>query len=94
MDCMDEWAESDLAWELADISCQLISDSDRAQFYVALGAGYNYNAIDTLLKALHSSDLAVTSALAARLADWLSVYAHHNDAPELRAMIEALRPVS
>lgn len=36
----------------------------------------------------------LTDALAARLDDWLSSYAHDSDTPRLQALIDSLRSVS
>ena len=91
---MDDAAEADLAWDLADLACTLIPEADRVQLYITIGAGYNYSAINTLLGAVGGSDLTLTDALAARLDDWLSSYAHDSDAPRLKALIDSLRSVS
>lgn len=91
---MDDSAEADLAWDLADLACTLIPEADRVQLYITTGAGYNYSAINTLLGAVGGSDLALTDALAARLDDWLSSYAHDSDTPRLQALIDSLRSVS
>jgi hypothetical protein len=88
---MDDWAETDLAWELAEIACSLIPDRDRVEVYTAIGAGYSYTAIDTLLKTIDREDVAISPALAARLADWLSAYAHHRDAPRLHRIVDSIR---
>ena len=47
---MDDWAESDLAWELADAISPLLADRDRAQLYAIIGSGESYIAIDTVLQ--------------------------------------------
>ena len=41
---MDDWAESDLAWELADVICPLLADLDRAQLYATIGSGESFTA--------------------------------------------------
>lgn len=56
---MDDSAEADLAWDLADLACTLIPEADRVQLYITIGAGYNYSAINTLLGAVGGSDLAL-----------------------------------
>lgn len=90
---MDDWAETDLAWELAQIACLLIPDRDRTKVYTAIGAGYSYAAIGTLLKTIDRARVPVSPALIARLVDWLNAYAHHDDAPRLHEMLDSIRSV-
>lgn len=91
MDQVDNWAETDLAWELAEIACLLMPDRDRIEVYTAIGAGYSYTAIGTLLRTIDREDVAISAVLAARLADWLSAYAHHRDAPRLHKILDSIR---
>jgi hypothetical protein len=91
---VDEWAENDLAWELADVACLLIPDRVRIEVYTAIGAGCSYAAIKALLETLAGASVPVSRALVARLADWLNAYAHHEDAPRLHEMLTAVRSVS
>ena len=49
---MDDAAESDLAWELADAISTLLADSDRAQLYSTIGSGESYTAIYTVLQTI------------------------------------------
>jgi hypothetical protein len=91
---VDEWAETDLAWELAEVASLLIPDRERNEVYTAIGAGYSYAAINALLEAIAGASVPVSLALVARLADWLNAYAHHEDAPRLREMLTAVRSVS
>lgn len=90
---VDDWAETDLAWELAEIACLLIPDRDRTEVYTAIGAGDSYAAIRTLLKTIDRASVPVSPALLTRLADWLNVYAHHHDAPRLHEMLDSIRSV-
>jgi hypothetical protein len=43
---VDDRAESDLAWELADAVGRRVSDRQRTQLYAAIGSGDSYTAID------------------------------------------------
>jgi hypothetical protein len=91
---MEDWAETDLAWQLAEIACLLLPDHDRIDLYTAIGAGYSYAAIGRLLETVVSADVAVCRTLQARIADWMTAYAHHPDAPRLREMLTAVRTAS
>lgn len=57
---MDAWAESDLAWELADVISPLLADRDRAQLYATIGSGESYTAIDTALQNHGAPEFAYT----------------------------------
>ncbi|MEM6110341.1 hypothetical protein AAHS21_29575 [Mycobacterium sp. 050272] len=91
---MDDWAETDLAWELAEIACLLIPDGDRTEVYTAIGAGYSYAAIGALLRTIDHASVPVSLELLTRLADWLNAYAHHDDAPLLHEMLDSIRGVT
>lgn len=91
---VDEWAETELAWELAEVASLLIPDRERIDVYTAIGAGYSYTAINALLETIVGAGVRVPPALVARLADWLNAYAHHEDAPRLHEMLTAVRSVS
>ncbi|HTQ22898.1 hypothetical protein [Mycobacterium sp.] len=88
---MDDWAETDLAWELAEIACLLMPERDRIEVYTAIGAGYSYTAIGTLLRTIDRADVAISPALEARLDEWLSAYVHHCDAPRLQKILDSIR---
>lgn len=88
---MEDWAETDLAWQLAEIACLLLPDRDRIDVYTAIGAGYSYAAINTLLETVVRTGTPVSPVLVARIADWLTAYTHHHDEPRLREMLVALR---
>jgi hypothetical protein len=90
---VDDLAETDLAWELAEIACLLIPDCDPTQVYTAIGAGYCYTAIEALLKEIDRASVPISPALVARLDDWLNAYAHHDDAPRLHEMLDSIRSV-
>lgn len=84
---MDDWAETDLAWELVDIACALMPNSDRVEVYTAIGAGYSYPAIKALLETVSRTGVPVSPALAARLDHWLGGYTRHEDASRLRQIL-------
>lgn len=91
---VDDWAESDLAWQLAEVACLLLPDRDRVEVYTAIGAGYNYGAIEAMLETVVRAGTPVPPALLARIADWLNGYAHHQDAPRLQRILAALEIAS
>jgi hypothetical protein len=91
---MEDWAETDLAWQLVEIACLLLPDHDRIDLYTAIGAGYSYAAIGRLLETVVSADVAVCPSRQARIANWMTAYAHHPDAPRLREMLTAVRTAS
>ena len=89
---MDDWAESDLAWELADAISPLLADRD--QLYATIGSGESYTAIDTVLQTIAHHSLAIPTELITKLTTWLDAYAHSNDAPRLRELLHAIKSLS
>jgi hypothetical protein len=85
------WAETDLAWELAEIADSYIPDHDRNYLYTTIGSGDSYAGIDKLLEVLVHASVLVSPSLVDKLVDWLDAYAHRDDAPRLREMITAIR---
>jgi hypothetical protein len=91
---VDDWAESDLAWELADAISPLLADRDRDQIYATIGSGESYTAIDIVLQTMAQHSSPVPPELVAKLANWLDAYKHSDVAPrlhELLCAIESLR---
>jgi hypothetical protein len=88
---VDDRAESDLAWELADAVSPLLAEPDRRQFYAAIGSGESYIAIDTALQTIARQGAAIPSELRTKLTDWLGAYAHSADAPRLRELLSAIQ---
>jgi hypothetical protein len=88
---VDVWAESDLAWELAQIAGLHVPDCNRTDVFAAIGAGDSYAAIGTLLETTVHASVPVPPALLARIVNWLDAYAHHADAPRLHEMVNAIR---
>lgn len=92
---MDEWAESDLAWDLADAISPLLAERDRTQLYATIGSGDSYAAIDTVLQTMAHESFPVPHELVAKLTNWLDAYAHSHDAPRLHQLLRTeASPVS
>ena len=92
---VDDWAESDLAWELADAISPLPAECDRAQLYATtLGSGESYTAIDTVLQIMAHQSFPVPPELVAKLVTWLDAYAHSHDAPRLGQLLRAVTGLS
>ena len=87
---MDDRAESDLAWELADAVSPLLTDRDRSRFYAAIGSGESYTAIDTALQTMARQRTPISSELITKLTDWLGAYTHSADAPRLRRLLRTI----
>lgn len=87
---MDHWTETDLAWELTETACSLFPESERIDLYIAIGAGYSYNAIAMLLTTIERANVPLSAALTARLAEWLNAYAYHADAPRLHRIVVSI----
>lgn len=88
---MDDWTESDLAWELADVISPLLGERDRAQLYGAIGSGDSSTAIDTLLQTMAHQRLPIPTEFIPQLTGWLDAYAHTDDAPRLHELLHAIK---
>ena len=88
---MDDWAETDLAWDLAEIAGLHIPEPDRTAVFAAIGAGDCYTAIDALLETIVQASVPVPPSLVARIGDWLNAYIHHAEAPRLYELIKAIK---
>jgi hypothetical protein len=88
---VDDWAEADLAWELADAISPVLADRDRLRLYATIGSGESYTAIDTVLQIMAHQSSPVASELITKLTNWLGAYAHHDDAVRLRELLHALK---
>ena len=87
---VDYWAESDLAWELAEAIDPLIPDGDRAGIYGNIGAGHSYTAICALLEIAVCAKAPVPPELAGRLVGWLDAYAYNDHASHLLELLKAV----
>lgn len=89
-----DWAESDLAWELADAISPLLTERERHQLYATIGSGDSYAAIDTVLQTMAQESFPVSPKLVAKLVTWLDGYAHSQDAPRLHQMLRTVTALS
>jgi hypothetical protein len=89
---MDEWAQSALAWELADEIGFMFAGHERDQLYATIGAGHCFAAIDTMLQVAAQEHRTVRVELVAKIADWLAGYIHNSEAPPLNALLCAVSP--
>lgn len=87
---MDAWAETDLAWQLAEAAGGVLAKRDRDEVYTAIGAGNSYTAIAVLLQAIERCGAPISPALAAKVAEWLNGYTYNDDTACLR---DALRSI-
>jgi hypothetical protein len=87
---VDGWAESELAWELADATSFVLADDDRAQLYAIIGSGESYTAITSVLQIGACQRLPIPTELITKLTEWLGAYAHSDDAPRLRELLDAI----
>ena len=88
---MDDWAESDLAWELADAISPLLGEGDRVQLYSTIGSGESYTAIETVLQTMAHQRLPIPTEFIPKLTGWLDAYAHSDDAPRLRELLQTIK---
>jgi hypothetical protein len=88
---VDKSAETDLAWDLAEIAGFHIPEPDRTAVFTAIGAGDCYTAIEALLETIVRASVPVPPSLVARIGDWLSAYIHHAEAPRLYELINAIK---
>ena len=88
---MDNWAETELAWDLAEIAGFHIPEPDRTAVFTAIGAGDCYTAIDALLETIVQVSVPVPPSLVARIGDWLYAYIDHAEAPRLYELINAIK---
>lgn len=89
---MDDWAESDLAWQLVDAISPSVAAAERAHLYAVIGSGESYAAIAAVLRMLVRDAIPLSARLKTDLTQWLTAYHHSADAPGLRellALIEA-----
>jgi hypothetical protein len=88
---VDDRAETELAWDLAELVGLHISERNHTDVYTAIGAGDCYGAIGTLLERIVWVSVPVPFALAARVNDWHHPYAHRADAPRPHELLTTVR---
>jgi hypothetical protein len=88
---VDDWAEADLAWELADAISPLLTDCDRDQLYATIGSGDSSTAIAAILQTMAHQGSPATPALITKLTHWLDAYTHSHDAPRLHELLRAIQ---
>jgi hypothetical protein len=66
--------ESDLAWELAEHTRQLLAETDCVPVFVHLGAGDHHLAIREMLEVLVRERIRLSSELTAQLQSWAEIY--------------------
>jgi hypothetical protein len=81
---VDDWTESDLAWELADAISPLLADRDRDQLYATIGSGESCTAIDTVLQTMAHQNAPIPPQLIAKLTNWLDAYTQRRRTPPTR----------
>jgi hypothetical protein len=91
---VDDIAETQLAWDLAELAGTHISERDRTDVHTAIGGGDCYAAIGRLLETIVRARVPVPVTLAARINDWRAPYAHHADALRLNELLTAISLLS
>lgn len=87
---VQEWAEADLAWQLAELVAGRLSDVSRTAIFAELGAGESYPVIVKLLETSVHDRVPVPPQLVARLHEWLHSYRGGEDEPRLRALLDRI----
>ncbi|MGB9251386.1 MAG: tryptophanase [Mycobacterium sp.] len=88
---MDDWVESDLAWELADAISPVLGERDRVELYATIGSGDSYTAIDAMLQTVVRQSLPIPAELITKLTNWLDAYIHSDEAPRLLELLCAIK---
>lgn len=87
---VQDWAASNLAWELADAISPLLDEADRDHLYTIIGSGESYAAIETMLHAMARHSSSISPELTAKLCDWLECYTHSKDAHRLHELLRTI----
>lgn len=86
---MEDWAENDLAWEIATWASRNTAARDPDELYTTIGAGDSYAAISMLLETIARAGVPMPPRLVTQIRAWLEAYAHHHDAARLHALLDA-----
>ena len=81
------FAESGLAWKLAETAGPFLDPHHRNEIFVAIGVGDAFTAIRRALNVISYADCSIERLIATRLSVWLDAYIGHADEPELRRLI-------
>jgi hypothetical protein len=81
------FAESRLAWALAETACPFLDTDERNEMFVAIGIGDTFAAIRQTLEVISRAHRSVDGRTATRLHAWLTAYACHDDEARLRHWI-------
>jgi len=87
---VQEWAEAELAWRLAELVAGRLSDVTRTAIFAELGAGESYRVIVKLLETSAHDRVPVPAELVATLQEWLDSYRGAGDEPRLRALLDRI----
>lgn len=88
---VEDWAASDLAWELADAISPLLAERDREQLYATIGSGDSYAAIVTMLQTMARQSSPISPEITAKLINWLDAYTYSEDANRLHELLRTIR---
>jgi hypothetical protein len=79
--------ETKLAWTLIEVAKPHLSDHDRDNIFVIIGAGETFAAMRILLELVANKRIAVPTELMRRCTAWLTTYARHEEEQHLRGLI-------
>ncbi|PBA68903.1 hypothetical protein CKJ76_25775 [Mycobacterium avium] len=88
---VENWAETDLAWELASWATERIPGCESSALYITIGIGDAYAAISMLLDSIAHARAPVPQQLMTRIGAWLDAYAHDTDARRLRELLNVMQ---
>lgn len=87
---VQEWAEADLAWQLAELVAGRLSAVKRSAIFAQLGAGESHRVIVKLLDTSVQARVSVPREVLATLHEWLQSYRGSGDEPRLRAPLDRI----
>ena len=84
------FAESRLAWLLAETASPFLDADQHHDMFVAIGIGDTFTAIALALDAISRAGGTIDRHIATRLETWLNAYIGHDDEGQLRSWIHQL----
>ena len=87
---MQQWAETDLAWQLVELVAGRLGVVERSSIFAELGAGESYRGIVKLLETSVQARVSVPPEVLATLHEWLESYRGSGDEPRLRALLDRI----